>query len=468
MLWLTLHKFKSPDRDVRRAAVLKVMDSTDQRVTTALVEALQDRDEEVRRLSARILAQRGDSRAVPVLCEELLDRKYSSHERCKTARIIASFNDVSAPVALLSAVEQWDDLYYTIKDLLYTMGDAAFSPLVQALNNPNFPMRITAIDVLGRLKAVNAVVPLIEAYQRPAPTSPIRANLSGHSADFYQKKCIVKALANIADPRARDILLKELQSSDSSVSDAARRGLEKLGWKPTSINERVRDAIMKRDGKAVVAEGRAATDTLLQLIQPQEHYRVPAIQALGTMRDERAVDPLIQIIVSRDDWACQMSAVAALAQIGDRRAVEPIIERLNQFGHGGSTEGKLSLINALGKLADARALSSLVRWVTDKSKDVAFSVENAIRAILVRDVSNVSADDLLSIVQLNDITYEEDVYVTTRGVNQGDPVGFYTKTVDCTRLRNLAQQIITDQQLEINVMQAWLKRYQANIAHKTR
>ena len=30
-------------------------------------------------------------------------------------------------------------------------------------------------------------------------------------------------------------------------------------------------------------------------------------------------------------------------------------------------------------------------------------------------------------------------------------------------LRNLAQQIITDQQLEINVMQAWLKRYRPNV-----
>ncbi|KQC04186.1 MAG: hypothetical protein APR53_03745 [Methanoculleus sp. SDB] len=55
-------------------------------------------------------------------------------------------------------------------------------------------------------------------------------------------------------------------------------------------------------------------------------YRWGAAEALGRMRDERAVEPLIKRLHD-DDWRVRLKAAWSLGQIGDPRAL-PHLRRL--------------------------------------------------------------------------------------------------------------------------------------------
>jgi HEAT repeat protein len=82
--------------------------------------------------------------------------------------------------------------------------------------------------------------------------------------------------------------------------------------------------------------------------------RRKAAEALGEIKDERAVEPLIKAL---DDPFVNVSWIAAksLGMIGDKRAVEPLIERLK-------AEDKWLRIGAawaLGTLGDPRATEPL-------------------------------------------------------------------------------------------------------------
>lgn len=83
---------------------------------------------------------------------------------------------------------------------------------------------------------------------------------------------------------------------------------------------------------AAEALAEIGTDATAPLISVIEHHSVPvrlgAIEALGTIRDTRAVDPLVHIL-NHDTSAEVVSAAAiALGRIGDVRGVEPLVPAL--------------------------------------------------------------------------------------------------------------------------------------------
>ena len=68
-----------------------------------------------------------------------------------------------------------------------------------------------------------------------------------------------------------------------------------------------------------------------------------AMDALGEIKDERAVGPIIKILKDEDNYVREKSA-NALGKIGDRRAVEPLIEALkDENGHVRSSVQRMLL-----------------------------------------------------------------------------------------------------------------------------
>jgi HEAT repeat protein len=54
-----------------------------------------------------------------------------------------------------------------------------------------------------------------------------------------------------------------------------------------------------------------------------------AAEALGHLRDARAVEPLSAALKDRGDQALRLYAAAALGQIGDASAVQPLVAALD-------------------------------------------------------------------------------------------------------------------------------------------
>jgi hypothetical protein len=56
--------------------------------------------------------------------------------------------------------------------------------------------------------------------------------------------------------------------------------------------------------------------------------RLRAAEALGSIRDKKAVEPLIQALLNDEDPWVRRKAALALENIPDKRAVEPLIQAL--------------------------------------------------------------------------------------------------------------------------------------------
>ena len=88
--------------------------------------------------------------------------------------------------------------------------------------------------------------------------------------------------------------------------------------------------------------------------------RKGAAAGLGELKDETAVDPLIEALKDEDKYV-RKNAAEALGKIGDRRAMEPLIEALGDKDW--FVQEKAAA--ALGKIGDKRAVDPLLRFIRD-------------------------------------------------------------------------------------------------------
>ena len=89
--------------------------------------------------------------------------------------------------------------------------------------------------------------------------------------------------------------------------------------------------------------------------QQSSDVRRAAAEALGTIGDGRAVEPLIRAL-NDSDWLVRRKAAEALGTIGDGRAVEPLIRALNDA----DSDVRVSAAGALGTIGEP-AVEPLIR-----------------------------------------------------------------------------------------------------------
>jgi len=126
--------------------------------------------------------------------------------------------------------------------------------------------------------------------------------------------------------------------------------------------------------------------------------RCAAAQALGKIRDERAIIPLMSLLNDRDmNYRLRLAAAEALGKIGHDHAVNPLIDILNDEREK-SIYLKESAVKALGMLGDIRAIEPLIdvleskRGIRDKFN---FLKEQVIEAIARIGSPNRKATDSL-------------------------------------------------------------------------
>ena len=76
--------------------------------------------------------------------------------------------------------------------------------------------------------------------------------------------------------------------------------------------------------------GEAALDPLLKIVEfPKLHVRLGAIEALGEIRNPRAIEPLVQRLKKDPDHEVRWVAAIALGEIGDPRVVPDLISAMH-------------------------------------------------------------------------------------------------------------------------------------------
>ncbi len=100
------------------------------------------------------------------------------------------------------------------------------------------------------------------------------------------------------------------------------------------------------------------------------NVRRATAQALGELRNKRAVRPLLAAMVDDDDGEVRVAAAQALGALGDKRASEPLMSVLGNPAEDPRVRGMAA--EALADLGDRRAVPSLIVALSDPSPEVRF------------------------------------------------------------------------------------------------
>jgi HEAT repeat protein len=189
------------------------------------------------------------------------------------------------------------------------------------------------------------------------------------------------ALGNLRDKRATPHLIANLKDEDENVRREVVYVLSSMGDKRAVLpliealndkkNEHIIDEIVR--GLCFLHD-KKAVEPLLALLnkysQCNYSYSVYTgiMEALSWIGDNRAVGPLVEIILDDDpvsdiDEDMQMEAIDALGCIGGKKAVECLVKVLERGGTLG-----VSAVFALGRIGDNRAVEPLIRALDSRNE----------------------------------------------------------------------------------------------------
>ncbi|MEW6599360.1 MAG: DUF3859 domain-containing protein [Nitrospirota bacterium] len=244
------------------------------------------------------------------------------------------------------------------KYIMREIGKPSITYLAKALKDKNPAVKRYAIEALSLLKAVEAVKPMVNAlYDKDAQVRSY--------AESYLKDMGAQAVKR---------LLPLMNEKDPVVRLSALRILGTLG------EERALDPLLKALGndklRSVASEAieplggikhSRALKTLIQLLKDDNsNIRHHAINALGSMGDNQAVTPLLELLETEKDINMLNRIINSLSLIGDKNASQKIIVFLNHD----NSQTRIQAATALLKIAAPDSVAALVNALGDKESIV--------------------------------------------------------------------------------------------------
>lgn len=231
--------------------------------------------------------------------------------------------------------------------------------------------RVYAANMLGELADASAVEPLIATL---------------NDTDWEVRQCAVNALKAIGEP-AIDPLVVVFRGEDENMQKVAAVVLGEMGWMPADEAEQLKyiktlieDGVEQNITNALSKIGEQAIPPLVAIMKGEYGLQDKAVEALKNLgwtpadesdqiyyliaiqdwdellkKGDTAVTYLIQTLNDKQKTV-RISAIEALAKIGDAKAVEPLIALLTDEDY----EIRLNVVMALGLLGDGRAVEPLV------------------------------------------------------------------------------------------------------------
>lgn len=301
-----------------RTAALHALQSAGQETVDLLIAALSHRDHDIRRGAAYLLGKLSARQAIDPLLHCLLgdDMQDSRYAAYALARI----------------------------------GSPAVEPLLKALYHDNVMIRRFAAAALIRIgdnRCVPHFINLIHDESDEVRRYAARALMDMgtvqtmdallillHDIDVEVRRYAADALMYIADERALHPLMFALRDIDPDVREAAAIALGRIGGEATLLPliatlEDIDGSVCGAAVQALARPGNTdAVEPLLAILADPEREQAwqVVIEALGKLRDRRAVEPLLQHLEDHPD-TYQTEIIRALVSIG-RDAVKPTIERI--------------------------------------------------------------------------------------------------------------------------------------------
>ena len=238
------------------------------------------------------------------------------------------------------------------------LGDSrAVEPLIAALKDPNTDVRYTAVEALGKIKDPRAFQPLMAALNdSKGEVGKVRA-------------ATVLALGEINDPRAFEPLMAALNDSEGEVRAAVVQTLRKNGKiKDLALQLLIKHMddpwVSKEIIPAVADFGSSAVEPLLATLRPEFSIRDYAIAAL--VRIGRPGVGLMVTALKDPNKNVRRSVIEALGKINDPRAIEPLIFALKDS----DSEVRILAAEALGNILNFTAYMNMLASTKEDSPTV--------------------------------------------------------------------------------------------------
>ncbi|MCS7237157.1 MAG: HEAT repeat domain-containing protein [Thermoguttaceae bacterium] len=322
-----------------------------------LLECLTDTDWRVRELAVVALGQIGDSQAVEPLTQMLADPAW--RVRRSAAQALAGFRQPTTVEPLIRSLRQDED--WTVRqaaaEALGVIGDPkAVDALTAALQDKQQEVRVSAVVALGAIADVRVAEPLLACFDSENP------ELRRHAAAGLVR------LGELAVGPA----IERLRSEDESRRQLAAWLLVRIG--PAAVAPLMAclggtDLQQRKAAAAILAQiGEPAIEPLTKrLVHPEAAVRQLAAEVLEKIGwAPPAARQAAEFYLAKQDWG-------ALLKLGDV-ALEPLLALAGDKDP--FVRGKVA--ETLGKLADPRAVDTLITMCADGSQQVRWHAVSAL------------------------------------------------------------------------------------------
>ncbi|HWD18646.1 MAG TPA: HEAT repeat domain-containing protein [Verrucomicrobiae bacterium] len=268
---------------------------------------------------------------------------------------------------------------------------------------------IRALDGLAKasqdsdLQVKIAALTALAAHEDERVTELLLRAMRDHQAEVRQTA--ISRLKDAASERVQSALAGALRDSDAGVRSRAARALESCPWRPTEREDEVWLAIARGKLTHAASFGSIAIKPLETVYQNGPYnLQVGAIEALGSIPDDRVLKLLLRALKSADHTVCfaaitalmnaggpgmetelapllkhkdariRVAAVEALAKLDPQRQGEPLRALLRDP----SWDVRCAVASALSKINDPPTVDALIAALQDSNGDVRAAIASAL------------------------------------------------------------------------------------------
>lgn len=345
------------------------------------IAALKDEDWAIREEAAMALGTFRDPRAVGPLVVLLRDADRAVRQAAIEA--LTAIGEPSVPVLGLCLSDPQPGVQEAASSVLAVIADErVLTPLITALGNQDWIVRMHAAKALGRIKDARAIEPLIPLLQDKVKA--VREEVSIALAAIGEA-----ALPSLLEALKHPEWLVRLHAVEALAKSRSADAVEPLLWALFNDHDQaVREDVVRALGDL----GDARATEFLVTAMKEPGLRPLAVDALGKIGDRRALPVLIAVLDGSDrpvlssavagcgdSWDDEMetkgAAVRALGSLGDEAAIPTLLKALDQTATRADAAAALVAFGS-------KVIAPLLTIMTQTSDDnVRFHVKDALTKV---------------------------------------------------------------------------------------
>lgn len=304
------------DKVVRYEAVRALGNYKDVHLLSSLLPALKDPELHVRHQATEALGKLGKAGIGPLLSALRFEKSVEIRQGIiRGLGEIGTEEEEVMKVFLDLLTDPKREVRYAVAEQLEKAELFALPLLVEALHDDNAELRSTVRSIIAGIWSSSKDQELVLE-------KLLHLLLEGSERARIEMSSFVSR----AGGRTLEPLIQALRSPRAELRKWAQRMLEGLHWRPSTAEEEIAWCWAKEEWRQLLAQGARALEPLLDaLARGNPLVRQKAAQALEQMGEHQAVNELIIAAQKDQDFNVRQAAIQALGTLKDERAIAPLL-----------------------------------------------------------------------------------------------------------------------------------------------